>query len=215
MKFNIRDFFWPSYVDLLTSLFIIMLVLFVLSYKLLSDSKKATEDELKKINEIQRISENLPKKFFEYQNEFKRWTLIQPTQFATGSDVIPSNDFSYLKEVGDSLVQMLNNLQKKYGDSLKYLIIIEGMSSKIGYDSDPNNLSYRRAKSLVNFWKRNNIIFNPQVCEVIISGSGIEGIGRYEYDPPNFNQERKNQRILIQIVPKLSKFKDHTGVDYH
>lgn len=213
MKFNIRDFFWPSYVDLLTSLFIIMLVLFVLSYKLLSDSKKATEDELKKINEIQRISENLPKKFFEYQVEYKRWTLIQPTQFATGSDVIPANDVSYLKEVGDSLVQMLNNLQKKYGDSLKYLIIIEGMSSKIGYEPDPNNLSYRRAKALVNFWKGNNIIFNPQVCEVIISGSGIEGIGRYKYDPPSFEQERKNQRILIQIVPKISKFKDLTGVD--
>lgn len=206
------DFFWPSFVDLLTGLFIIMLVLFVLSYKLLSDSKKATEEELNKIKEIQKISESLPQKFFEYQKEYKRWTLIQPTQFVLGSDIIPYNDYSYLKEVGDSLVQMLNNLRKRYdNDSLKYLIIIEGMSSKIGDDPDPNNLSYRRAKSLVNFWKRNNIIFDPSICEIMVVGSGIEGIGRYKFDPPKYFEERKNQRILIQIVPKISKFSNNNN----
>ena len=31
------DFFWPSYVDLMTSLFVVMLVLFVYSFKLFKD----------------------------------------------------------------------------------------------------------------------------------------------------------------------------------
>jgi outer membrane protein OmpA-like peptidoglycan-associated protein len=207
MKNSKKDFFWPSYVDLLTGLFIVMLVLFVLSYKLLSDSKEATEEELNKIKEIQKISENLPRKFFEYQKEFKRWTLIQPTQFARGSDIIPQADYRYLKEVGDSLVAMLDTLQRRYGsDSLKYLMIIEGMSSKIGIDPDPQNLSYRRARSLYEFWKSKNIIFDPEVCEVMISGSGVGGIGRF---PPKL--ESNNQRILIQVVPKLSKFINKNG----
>lgn len=208
MKKSDNDFFWPSYVDLLTGLFIVMLVLFVLSYKLLSDSKKATEEELNKIKEIQKISESLPQKFFEYQKEYKRWTLIQRTQFASGSDAIPFSDHNYLKEVGDSLVYMLEKLQTKYEkDSLKYLIIIEGMSSRIGIDPDPKNLSYRRAKSLFEFWKKNNIIFDPTICEIMIAGSGVAGIGRYSYDPLNrYQEERKNQRILVQVVPKISKF---------
>lgn len=202
-----KDFFWPSYVDLLTGLFIVMLILFVLSYKLLSESKKTTEEELNKIKEIQKISENLPKNFFEYQPEFKRWTLIRQPQFPINSDQIPLSDYDYLKQVGQSLITMVDSLKLKYrDDSLKYLIVIEGMSSKIGYNPDPNNLSYRRAKALVDFWTQHNILFDKQVCELLIVGSGIEGIGRYPYDPPLYEQERKNQRILIQIVPKSSKF---------
>lgn len=202
-----KDFFWPSYVDLLTALFIVMLVLFVLSYKLLSDSKKTTEEELNKIKEIQKISENLPKNFFEYQPEFKRWTLIRQPQFPINSDQIPFSDYEFLTLIGQSLIQMVDSLQIKYrDDSLKYLIIIEGMSSKIGSNPDPNNLSYRRAKALVDFWTQNNIFFDKQVCELLVVGSGIEGIGRYPFDPPLFEQEKKNQRILIQLVPKSSKF---------
>lgn len=207
MRNGDRDFFWPSYVDLLTGLFVVMLVLFVLSYKLLSDSKKATEEELNKIKEIQKISESLPQKFFEYQKEYKRWTLKRPIQFANNSHIIPITDYEYLMEVGDSLLQMLTSLQKTYEkDSLKYLIILEGMSSKVGIDPDPNNLSYRRAKSLFEFWQKNKIIFDPDVCEIMIAGSGTAGIGRYVFDPPLYLEERRNQRILVQVVPKISKF---------
>ncbi|MGQ9848071.1 MAG: hypothetical protein ACUVQP_11320 [Bacteroidales bacterium] len=201
-----HDFFWPSYVDLLTALFIVMLVMFVLSYKLLSDSKKVTEEELKKIKEIQKISESLPTKYFEFQPEYKRWTLKQPTQFGIGSDEIPRSDYEYLEEVGNSLVKMLNDLNEKYKkDSLKYLIVIEGMSSKIGTNPDPNYLSYRRAKSLVEFWEKRGINIKSDIFEILVVGSGIEGVGRYEYDPPFFDKEKKNQRILIQIIPKISK----------
>ena len=200
------DFFWPSYVDLLTALFIVMLVLFVLSHKLLSDTVEATKNQLDVMKEVQSISERLPRKFFAYQEEYKRWTLIQPTQFRTGSADIPRSDYGYLKEVGDSLVQMLDTLQRKYQNlNLKYLIIIEGMASRIGQNPDPNNLSYRRANALYEFWLSNNIEFDKNVCEVMIVGSGISGIGRYPFDPPSFDQERQNQRILIQIIPKTSR----------
>lgn len=206
MNKSSNDFFWPSYVDLLTALFVVVLILFVLSFKLLSDSKKITEDELNRIKEIQKISEQLPKSLFEFQSEFKRWTLKRQIEFQINSDVIPKSDFDYLLEVGDSLKVMIDVLKKRFtNENLKYLIIIEGMSSKIGTNPDPNNLSYRRALALLNFWRNKGIEFDSTVCETIISGSGINGIGRYPYDPPLYEQEKKNQRILLQIIPKTSK----------
>src|SRR5258708_6991205 len=39
-----RDFFWPSYVDLFTALFAVVLVLFVLSFKLFMDKTKQVDD---------------------------------------------------------------------------------------------------------------------------------------------------------------------------
>ena len=42
MKEN-RDFFWPSYVDLMTALFLIMLVLFVLGFKRSNDKQRDNE----------------------------------------------------------------------------------------------------------------------------------------------------------------------------
>ena len=48
-----ESFFWISYSDLMTSLFFIMLVLFVLSSTGLYMSEQATRKQLDKINEIQ------------------------------------------------------------------------------------------------------------------------------------------------------------------
>ena len=38
-----KDFFWPSYVDLMTALFLIMLVLFVLGFKRSNDKQRDNE----------------------------------------------------------------------------------------------------------------------------------------------------------------------------
>lgn len=48
-----ESFFWISYSDLMTSLFFILLVLFVLSSTGLYMSEQATRKQLDKINEIQ------------------------------------------------------------------------------------------------------------------------------------------------------------------
>ena len=52
MKGKGSDFFWPSFTDLMTSLFFIMLVLYVLTYLKLTNQQKATEQQLNKIKEI-------------------------------------------------------------------------------------------------------------------------------------------------------------------
>ena len=85
---------------------------------------------------------------------------------------------------------------------ITYLVVIEGMASKDSYH-DNDALSYKRALSLYYLWKRNGISFEKSQCEVQISGSGIRGRGRFNDDGNNPEDEVKNQRIIIQIVPKI------------
>ena len=86
---------------------------------------------------------------------------------------------------------------------ITYLVVIEGMASKDNY-YDNDGLSYKRALSLYYLWKRNGISFEKSQCEVQVAGSGIRGRGRYNESNMNPEDEVKNQRIIIQIVPKIS-----------
>ncbi|HOP51132.1 MAG TPA: OmpA family protein [Ignavibacteriales bacterium] len=203
MKKLSNDFFWPSYVDLMTSLFIIMLVLFILSFKALTDEKRVSEEKLQKIEEVQEAVNQLPAELFIYEKEYKRYTLTKQIQFAFNSYKIPETDYDYLYRVGKELQNMLEKLKQNYlTDKIKYLIVIEGMASKIGGTPESNYiLSFNRAKSIVEFWQAYGIKFDPEICEIMVSGSGWGGIGRFSGE-----EEYKNQRILIQIIPKLSNF---------
>jgi len=195
------NFFWASYADLMTSLFFIMLVLFVLTVVLMKKQAKATEEELKKIKEIENSVSNLPAEYFEYQPEYKRHSIKQQIQFPSGSSEISSEYSWYLTNVGNSIVGLITRLNQEFkGENIKYMVVIEGMASK---DQYPYNfeLSYQRALALYRFWLQNNIRFDSNVCEVQIAGSGTGGVGRYIES----KDEYKNQRFLIQIIPKIGK----------
>ena len=69
MKTKETDFFWPSYTDLMTSLFFIMLVLYVFTFVKLRLQQQATEEQLNKIKQIQNMVKELPKEYFTYQPE--------------------------------------------------------------------------------------------------------------------------------------------------
>ncbi len=203
MKSN--NFFWVSFSDLMTSLFFIMMVLFVVTIGYLQFQKKATEEQLEKIKELQTAVKQLPDEYFSYQPQFKRFKLNKEIGFAPYSSTINSNDKVYLIGVGNSiksLVDSLNSNDKYKGFDIKYQVVIEGMSS---LDSYKGNfvLSYERALSLYTLWKNNNIIFDPEICEIQIAGSGIDGVREY-----SGNDESRNQQILIHIVPKMGKIFD-------
>lgn len=205
-KTDHSGFFWPSYTDLMTSLFFIMLVLYILTFVKLRSQQKATEEQLKKITEIQNAVTNLPQDYFEYEAEFKRYKLVRKILFPVQKSDIPVNDEEYLEKVGRSIERMINELKVQFDkDSIKYLIVIEGMASKDGYVLN-YQLSYERAKALYDFWIKRNIVFDPTVCEIVISGSGTGGVGR------DLVNESNNQRILIQIIPKLNKFANNLQI---
>jgi hypothetical protein len=207
-----RDFFWPSYVDLMTSLFVIVLVLFVLSYYNFNQKKKELEVNAEKFKRIQQIDSALAKldrRYFSYDPKNKRHKLKVDVNFMKNSEDI--NDLSQeakieLKKAGTALFSQLTDLIKKNRD-VNYLLVIEGNTqrSMVGkewnYISNPNlgyEFSYKRAIALVDFWKESGIDFRSfDNCELMIAGSGYFGKSRE-------NDENKNRRFTIQITPKIS-----------
>jgi len=203
MKTKESNFFWPSYTDLMTSLFFIMLVLYVLTFVKLKLQQKATEEQLNKIKEIQNAVKELPKQYFKYDDRNKRFELIQQILFDKKDAVIKPEYENYLFQVGLSIENLIKNLKNKKAGvnsmNIKYLVVIEGMSSNDNYQLN-YELSYQRALALYNFWKSKNINFDQDICEVQIAGSGIGGVGRDTL-------EKNNQKFLIQIVPKIGEIK--------
>lgn len=197
-----KNFFWPSYTDLMTSLFFIMLVLYVLTFLKLKSQQKATEAQLNKIKEIENSVQALPRQYFTYDTLYKRYTINKQVQFASGDSRIKPEYENYLAGVGNSIKKLLVDLRRKYPkDDIRYLLVIEGMASRDNY-SQNHELSYKRALALYNFWQAKGIQLDEKLCEVQIGGSGTGGIGRYPT-----TEEYKNQRFLIQIIPKIGNIK--------
>jgi outer membrane protein OmpA-like peptidoglycan-associated protein len=208
-KHKKESFFWTSYSDLMTSLFFVMLVLFVLVVVLLHNKmveiekdRQATQEQLDRIREVEEAVKNIDSRYFSYDEQYKRHTLMNiEVSFGTASadiDDIPYSQLEKLKEAGQSIRKFVIEAAIK-NDNVKYLLIVEGQSSK---DGSPYNyeLSFQRALALVNYWKNNGIQFNPNICEVIISGSGQES--PYRLKPDNASN-KANQRFVIHIIPKI------------
>ncbi len=196
------SFFWASYADLMTALFFVMLVLYVLTFKVLKQREEEYKIKAQQFEQMQRITESLKqlddKENFAYDTEFNRFTLKKRVGFATLSSEVPAGDKPALLRAGKKLERVINEAKKnKTAKNLKYLVIIEGMASKDNYTLN-YELSYARAKAVLLYWKTCNINFDPSICELIIAGSGTAGIGRS-------NAETLNQRILVQIIPKIGR----------
>lgn len=132
-----------------------------------------------------------------------------------------------VKSAGDTIMSKIAKLESSIPDSLKtnikFLIVIEGQSSKVGFNINDwmNNytLSYLRAQYLNEFWKSNGIDFETMPrCELVVSGSGEGGKPRVKVNTdslrvlyPNqkeflehwVKEEGKNQRFLVHIVPVI------------
>lgn len=213
-KLHKDSYFWTSYSDLMTNLFFVMLMLFILAIALLhrenvkiSKERDATKAELQKINEIRTAIENIDTTYFRYDDRFKKYILKTEVKFQTGSDDINNLDAEtqqILRDVRDTLKSKLEELLSRDSTNASYLLVIEGQASKDDYPLN-DQLSYRRALALFDLWfpkeigKERNLKFFDLPCEVVISGAGaMDGKPR---DPIN----SKNQRFLIQLMPQLGK----------
>lgn len=195
-------YFWTSYSDLMTSLFFVMLVLFVLTITLLhtrivssEKERAATQSQLDKIAEIEESVNRIDSNYFEYNDIYKKHILKIKVNFPLGKSEMNSVDYStqsQLRNAGFSIQDTLRNLNNTFPE-IKYLLIIEGQASNDSYGRN-YELSYERALALNRFWDYNQIDFGNN-CEVIISGSGTGGTMRKD-------NETENQRFLIHIIPK-------------
>ena len=224
MKSKNRDSFWPSYVDVMTTLFAIMVVLFAVSYSRF----RVKEAELKKIvnkyeeiKSIYKVVENIDSTYFEFNSKYVKHIFKIQVTYQTGKFKLNQLEDDLhnkaraeatreqIKKAGAEIEKTIKSLQDTTftKQDIKYLVVIEGQASADGYHNDDylNNdvLSYQRALELHRFWKDEaGIDFsNMPKCELVISGSGEGGV------PRNTEDERFNQRFLIHIVPVIGNIK--------
>jgi hypothetical protein len=208
---NKKDFFWASYADLMTSLFFIMLVLFVLAVVMLKKENSKINAKLKefeKIEEIKKSINSINKKYFEYNEKYKKHVFKVAVNYNSGKFECENLDpaiQTQIVEAGNDIHHLIDSMAR-INSEIQYLVIIEGQASADGwyYDQYKNNnvLSYLRALYLKNFWESFGIFFdNLENCELVIAGSGEKGVPRIDTSI-DFNLEKKNQRFLIHIIPK-------------
>lgn len=214
--------FWPSYVDIMTTLFAIMLVLFAVSFSRFKIKEKQLNllvDEYKNIIDVYSTVGSIDStRYFGYNSEYLKHLFTvnveyQQKQYSINQLQLDLTNTLAANAKRDSIVEagrlVMNTIRrleskekKEKQENIKFLVVIEGQSSKIRFDQDDwhNNytLSYLRAQHLNEFWKENGIdIAAIPRCELIISGSGEGGVPRDNVD------ERRNQRFLIHIVPVI------------
>ena len=218
MKTKQTDSFWPSYTDLMTSLFFVMLVLYVLTYVRLSKTIKLQKEKLAIIEAVEQNLKPLKAEssLFIYENEYKRFKLAFDVRFKTNRSLLNENDlfdpFSTIDKIDQagfklkSIIDTLNILKSQDPKlaNVSYILVIAGYASKTGEEQHNYELSYLRALSLKNYWKQKGIDFESNkyngLIDLQIAGNGWGGIGRESNDI-------ENQRFLIQIFPKIGDIK--------
>jgi len=219
-----ESYFWVSYSDVMTSLFFIMLLLFVLSSagmylkaKEAEKQKNATEKELQEIKKIINSTQALDSsKYYSYKPKYKKYVLNVVCffpQLKHDLEDLEANTADSLKKAGVEIQRFLNN-----NDTTQYLLIIEGQASRNSINQTKLNydLSFQRAFTLMSFWKDVCKIDFGTNCEIQISGSGDgrynfgyaeEGSSRFKELDSTLMREKgtneiKNQRFVIHIIPK-------------
>ena len=224
--------FWPSYVDIMTTLFAIMLVLFTISYGRfkgrerslveINDSLQVFKDKYNEIRSIYTAVENINPKYFEFnptfvKHIFKIQVTYQRGQFdlnrleddANGNvvraDSLRQQIVKAGEEIRSTIIKLQNNDSIK--QDIKYLVVIEGQASKDGFNTDDwhnnNVLSYQRALALHHFWRdKANIDFSNMDKCELVICGSGEG-GM----PRDSLRETNNQRFLIHIVPVIGNIR--------
>ncbi len=200
MKKGKESFFWTSYSDLMTSLFFIMLVLFILVIVLLHKRMEATLAELENIKKVEASTQDLEGRYFSYNQEYEKFVLNINCQFPVNEYDIELLDEQTRIELILAGLQVKKFLERHAEN--QYLVIVEGQASanSESWTEFNYNLSFQRALSLIKFWAANpNVRFSDRNCELQIAGSGDGRLSaKTMRDPVN----EKNQRFLIYIIPK-------------
>ena len=228
--------FWPSYVDIMTTLFAITLVLFAVSFsrfKIKEQQLRLLVNEYEDIiNVYSTVGSIDSTKFFGYNEQYLKHLFtvdveyqeleyhIDKLKLDEYNKTAANNKRDSILHAGKIVKKTIEKLEKSDDDkdNIKFLVVIEGQSSRIQYSVNDyqNNytLSYLRAQFLNKFWKENGIdLAAIPKCELIISGSGEDGVPRITpavdnpITPAQWKEwkeaESKNQRFLIHIVPVI------------
>ena len=224
---NKKTLFWTSYSDLMTSLFFAVLVLFVVVVvamgavnRQVQEAKEKLEKALidanatnEQLNQILRLQDQFNTlttssslKYDEQKRMFYVKDFVGIEIFEPNKDIIKDEYVETVNRVGKDINELIESLKANNKD-FKYQLVIEGTAAipyrelKAGTFNPDNvgmyELSYRRALALYNKWKHLN--FRESNTEIIIAGSGFNGINRDKIVEDN------NKRFVIQIIPMIEK----------
>lgn len=202
--------FWISYSDLMTSLFFIMLVFFVLSkvqWEIEKQKAREALEEVKKKNEqLAKISTSIKElkvKNFMYDDSTRSFRLKETITFPTSSAEFSPSAKGILITAGNELAREIKALKEKYKEyEVNYTIVLEGMASEdknVGKGKGNYYQSYERAYEVKNLWDANGVKFEDKT-EIQISGTGVNGIGMTKN-----KSSVENQKVLIHVIPKIGK----------
>ena len=217
-----KDSFWLSYSDLMTSLFFIMLVLFVVCIGKMKYDNASLENERNQANaekeqlerilqldaQFEELSKSSALQYVEEKKMFVAKDFIGIEIFNPLDDTIKPEFMETVDAVGQSLQEVVKRLHEKNPD-LTFQLVIEGNAAipwqqLQNHSYNPDNvwmyeLSYHRALALYRRWLSKGIDLRKYNTEVIIAGSGFNGINR------DTKVEENNKRFVIQIIPKISR----------
>lgn len=238
-----KESFWPSYVDIMTTLFAVMLILFAVSYarfKLKEGELEMLVDEYKDIVNVYSTVDSIDESgFYAYDSLYLKHTLTvsiayQDKEYDISSKLLydltdkvkadqKRDSIAMAGKLVQNTIMHLEN-SKDIGKNIKFLVVIEGQSSKIPFnDNDWQNnetLSFLRAKFLKKFWtdpiekggcglfrhaSENDI---NSKCEIIVAGSGEGGVPRYYF------RGGKNSVTLNPAEQKYSSIFDVSKEDW-
>ena len=191
--------FWPSYVDIMTTLFAITLILFAVSFSRFKIKEKQLQslvDEYENIITVYSTVGSIDStEYFGYNEQYLKHLFTieveyQQKEFSIDKLKLDRTDPAAANRKREDIVAAGKVIQKtiqkletadSIRNNIKFLVVIEGQASKVGFDlgSWQNNytLSYLRAKHLNEFWKAHGIDINAiPKCELIIAGSGEGGV---------------------------------------
>mgnify|MGYP002623134749 CR=1 FL=1 len=224
-----ESYFWTSYSDLMTSMFFVMLVLFVLGMLIAQQSNmklqktlveledalnnaNARKEQLEQILQLETQFEELSRssalEYIEERKMFVAKDFVGIEIFYPNVDTIKEEYVATVDSVGMQLLQVVKKLHAANPD-IDFQLVIEGNAAipwqklRAGeYNKDDMKmyeLSYRRALALYQRWRAKGIDLRGYNTEVIIAGSGFNGINR------DMQKEDNNKRFIIQIIPKVAR----------
>jgi len=209
-----KESFWPSYVDIMTTLFAVMLILFAVSYARFKKKEGELEmlvNDYKDIINIYSKVDSIDKSpFYAYDSLYLKHTITISIAYQdreydihklkldqAGQTEQANAKRDSIRQAGILVQQIIKELEEKSSDNIKFLVVIEGQSSKIPfYEGEWKNnetLSFLRAKYLKHYWtapveeggcglfKKTSENDIKSKCEIIVAGSGEGGVPRFYY----------------------------------
>lgn len=164
----------------------------------------------KKIREFQKAQKEINRRYFKYNEKYQRFECTVDVMFEPESPIIPIQCYNDLEAAGKEIEDIVQKFKESTNVSFK--IVIEGRAARSHNNPNPiaaqknyaAKLSYERARNLLLFWKRKGLMndIENQNGEIFISGSGLEGKGRYTGF--GTDGEDRNKTFIIQIIPYIT-----------